>query len=808
MPWPRWTDFLAALRSLRATPVVTLSAILCLGLGIGVATDVASAVDRALVQTMPVRDPERLVLVYRTTPHFLTGPFSPGVYTDLAAQSKELQGLAALRRQGALVRVGDERAQVRSVIATANTFAVLQASPQRGRLFVAADEDAAQGNVVVVSDRFWRDRLDAAPSIAGRTIQVDGEPHTIVGVLPPDFHVRIGGRVIQGEVWTPIRFTPEDRGTYRSNSYSLVGRLAPGATLERADAEIRQLAERLVEAHPELAGEGARVHSLRKESMAAVRTPMLLVSSAVFMVLLIAATNVASLLLARGIGRRRETAVRVALGASTRDVLRPIVAECVLIALGSLVIALALGWAGIRTMGALAAARVPQVAGLTMDLRIVVFATVLALVVALVCGLLPASRSGNVDPQDALRGGRGGGAGRSHHRLLGALVIAEIALSLVLLIGSGLALRGFVGLLDRDPGFDAAGMIAIDAVVPSERYPSDADLRRRFVDPALAALRQIPGVRAAGGINLLPYVNWGWNSNTRYEGMPAEDPARQPIVEHRVVTPGFFAVSGQRLVAGRLLQESDDDRDGTPAVVVNEALVRRDFKGRDPIGQRFHMSDTTFATIVGVVSDIRNFGPFEEPRPEFYWNWSQRGLYGSGLSLVLRVDGADPLRVAPQVRAALHAIDDEVVITRLETMRDVIGASLGSPRFFLVLLGVFASVAVLLALAGVYGVMSYAVAQRRREIGIRSALGSTPATTLRLMLGRGGALVAAGLAIGVLGSLATTRFLQGLLYGVSPLDGRTWLAAVALMAAAGVLAAFVPARRSLAVQPTIALREE
>jgi predicted permease len=551
-----------------------------------------------------------------------------------------------------------------------------------------------------------------------------------------------------------------------------------------------------------------RVVPLRTEGVRTVRTPLLLVLSAVGIVLLIAATNVASLLLARSVQRRRETAIRAAMGGSRWRIMRPALAEAVVVIAAGLALGLALAWLGVRTIGTLAAQRLPQLEGLGVDLRVVAFAVVLSAIVAVLCGALPAWRISAVDPQEALSAGRGGGAGRGHHRALRALVVGEVALSLVLLIGAGLVLRGFARLLDNAPGFDPNPVLTMDVTINGERYPDGSSVRR-FLEPALEAVRRVPGVAEAAAISVVPYEDWGRNFNIRYEGQPGDDPTRLPLTESRTVTPGFFGVTEQRLLAGRLLTPADDERPEAPVVVVvNEALARRDFAGRDPVGQRFHTGDSSFATIVGVVSDIRNFGPVEAPRPEVYYAFLQGGRGSSAFPLMVRVQGAAATSVAAAVQRAIRTVEPGAAVTDVRPMTEVIAESVGRPRFYLTLLGVFAAIAAVLAVAGLYGVMSYAVAQRTREFGIRSALGSDVRRTVAHVTGEGARLIALGVLIGLAGGYATTRLLESLLYGVSPLDPRAWALATLLLASVGLLAAVLPAARAARVDPVVAMQAE
>jgi putative ABC transport system permease protein len=760
------------------------------------------------LQPLPFRDPGRLVTVYRVTPHANTWPLSAPNYKDLAAGTHALESYAAVATGSALVTLSDQAVQASSIRVTGNFFDMLGVHPLAGRLIAPSDDDPGQNRVVVVSEEFWRKYFGGDRTIVSRTIQVDGAAATVIGVVPQGFRVPNGSGVVRGDLWQPMRFTTSERGSRGSNFLRTMGRLAPGATVEGATQELVHLYAAIGQVNADQRDESARAVPLQAEGVSSVRTPLLLLFGAVLMVLLIAATNVASLLLARGVQRQREMAVRTAIGASRWDVMRPVLTESLLIAGAGAVFGLAVALAGVRTIGTLAVVRMPQLAGLTVDIRIVAFALTLSAIVAALCGAIPAWRATQVDPQDALRGGRGGGAGRGHQRALGALVIAEVALSLVLLIGAGLVLKGFTSLLHDNPGFDASKILAMDVRISPQAYTDGAAVQR-FLEPAMEAVAREPAVEAAGAITLLPYDNWGNNFNIRYEGQPGDRPSKLPIVESRVVTPGFFGVTRQRLLGGRLLRASDEGSPRAPdVVVVNEALVKRDFPGRDPIGKRFYTGDTSFATIVGIVSDIKNAGPVAPPQPEIYENYRQGGRDNSGFEVVVRVKSGDPLAVSNAVQTAIRSVDRGAAISRVRPMTAVISDSVGRPRFLFSLMGVFAAVAVVLAVAGLYGVMSYVVAQRTRELGIRVALGSTAGRTVRLVARRGAALVAAGIAVGFVASSSVTRLMASMLYGVSPFDAPTWGLAAAAIVAAGLAAVLIPSLRATRVDPVSAIRIE
>lgn len=801
-------DLKEAGRGLWRAPAVSISAILCLVLGFGVTIAIFSAVNRALVQPPPFPHPERLVTIYRTTPHFDTGPHSVPNFRDLAAGSRQLSGLAAATPVSVLLTQPNGASQVSAYRVTANLFQMLQATPEAGRLLVAQDDSPSEPLTVVLSDLFWRSRFGADRSIIGKPLLIDGSERTVVGIAPHGFRVPNGARIIDPDLWLPIRFTQQELNDRGSNFLYVLGRLAPKATVATVDRELRQIFDGILQNYSLLQGEQVRAVSLQLESSRSVRSPLLLLFGAVCFVMLIAATNVASLLLARGVQRRREMAIRVALGGDRWAVMRPVLAESLLLAGTGMALGFGVAFVGVKTIGVLAGRFVPQVAGLTIDAGVAGFALVMTLIIAVLCGALPAWRASAVDPQESLASGRGGGASRRQHRALGMLVAAEVALSLVLLLGAGLVLKGFAGLLNRDPGFDPDPILTMDLTVSPAAYP-DGNAVQRFLEPVLTRIKQIPGVEAVGSISLLPYDNWGWNFNIRYEGQPVDGSAQRPMVEQRIVTPEFFGATGQKLLSGRPLQPSDDERAEAPAVVVvNKSLAERDFPHDDPVGKRYYVGTNNLATIVGVVSDIRNFGPIEAPRPEVYWTYRQWGNGSTQFPLMIRVGKGNPADLTRPILAAIREVDPGASVSKVAPMNQVIADSVGKPRFYLTLLAVFAGVAMLLSMAGLYGVLSYSVVQRTREIGVRTALGSTPARTVSLMAGQGLRLIGAGLVAGLAGGLGLTRLLQSMLYGVSPLDGVTWATATGLLAAAGLLAAMIPAWRASRVDPIVAMRNE
>ena len=615
------TDFRDAVRGLRRTPTVTLCAVACLTLGLGATTAIASAIDQALIRRLPFRDPGKLIAVYRTAPQANDWPFSPAKFLDLARNARR-QELAALAHAVQLISLPSEGVQVPVLRVTGNLFPMLGARALHGRLVGVADDSTGQGAVAVMSDEFWHRQFGADPGIVGRMINVDGTPTTIIGTLPPGFHVPHGAAELSAPLWVPMRFTDMERGHHNGNFLTVLGRLKPGATVANADLELRSLVDAIIAIYPELRGESARAVPLQSDSVQGVRTPLLLVFGAVCAVLLIAAANVGSLMLARGVHRERETAVRTALGASQWDVMRPVLAECLILTTAGGLAGLAVAWLAVHAIGTLATTQLPQLTGVAIELRIVVFALALSALVALVC---------------------------------------------------------------------------------------------------------------------------------------------------------------------------------------------RDFPHGDPVGKRFYigMSDTAFATIIGVVSDIPNAGPIDPPVPEVYWPYAQGGARNnSTYGVVVRASRGDPAAIEHSVRAAILSVDPGAAISRMKPMTDVMAESIGAPRFYLTLLGTFALVAVVLAVAALYGVMSYAVAQRTRELGIRAALGSPRSRILRMVTERGMQLVGIGVVGGAIGAAVATRVLASLLYGVSPADAPTWIVATLALVAAGAMASVIPAVRAMKADPVIAIRTE
>ncbi len=796
-----------AFRSLARTPVVSTAAVISLALGLGATTAVFSAVSAALLDGMPFAEPDRLVSVFRTTPHFRNGPFAPANFLDLREQSETLESLGAVGYGTALLKRSERTYQVSARDISPYLFATLGVAPIYGRLLQAEDESANSPPVALLSYELFRSRFGADPSIVGRTIVLDGEARTVVGVLPADFRIPHRTQYLQSDVWLPLRFSPEQSEVRQSNYLLLLGRLADGRSVAEAETELVGLMAGIAEIYPGVRGESVRVGSMRAESTGPIRGPLLMLLGAVALVLLIATANVASLMLARGAQRRHEIALRTALGATRRSIVRTVLMESSVLAAVGVAFAFAVAWVGVRLIGSLGAQLYPQLHGLGLDGRVFGFAIVATALVAVLSGVLPGWRISSADPQDALRTGSSrSGMSRSQNRFLKGIVVAELAASAVLLIGAGLLISAFLGVLERSPGFETESLLTMEVNISPDRY-EDVSVDEGFAKPALDAIRNLPGVLEAGTTTLIPYTGWGNNFNIRYEGVTGDD-TQLPLTESRVVSPGYFAALGVTLVDGRLFTDQEAQGDELPTlVVVNQALVRRDFPDGSAVGGRFHTSDTTFAEIIGVVSDTRNFGPIEDPHPQVYWNFMGSGMRATRLPLVVRVTGT-PEAHATAIETALRSVDPDVAVTAVRSMDAVISDSVRRQRFFMILLGSFAAVALALTITGLYGVISYAVAQRTRELGIRAALGSTRGQTLGLVMRDALLLAAIGLAIGAVSGFGLTRLLEGMLYGVSPLSPSVWAAALASLLATAAVASSVPAFRAARVDPLEAIRYE
>ena len=801
-------DLRFALRSLLRSPGFTAAVILTLALGIGATTAIFGILDAVLFRPLPYADADRLAMVWEHDRISGTErePASVPDYYDFRARSRAFAELAAFEERQASMAGTDGEAQRLSLGAAGHQlFPLLGVRPLLGRVFGEAEDREGAAPVVVLGETLWRGRFGASPEVLGSTVRLDGVPHTVVGVVPSTLDVPREDT----DAWVPLALG--SASTPRSlHNVTVLGRMRPGVTPRAAQREMTALAAQLEAEHPgENHGRGVTVEPLHEALFGGVRTPLLLLLGASALVLLVACVNVANLLLVRGAGRTREVAIRAALGATRRRLARQLLVESLLLSLlgGAAGVALA-AW-GTELLVGLAPAGVPRLEEVGMDGRALALALLVAVATGCLFGLVPVLQARRVDPQAGLRadGGRGASAAPETARARRTLVAVEVALSVVLVVGAGLLVHSLWKLQRVDPGFRTENVLRASFALPASRYPQSFDVYPRWAEVTgfqrelLERARELPGVRSAALASNHPLAP-GFTNSFVIEGREDEaaDQAEIPI---RAVSPEYFATLGVPLLRGRLLAPRDGAE--APAVLLlNEAAARRFFPGADPVGKRIRFWGTS-REIVGVVGNERFHGVAAEAPPAAYPPLAQTPT--GTATLLVRAPG-DPAALVPALREAVRGLDPELALFEIETLDRTLSRSISQPRFTTALLGTFAALALLLAVVGVYGVLSYAVAQRTREIGIRVALGARRGEIVRLVVGQGMVPVLAGLALGLAAAFAGARLLSGILFEVAPTDPLAFTAVVPVLATASLLAAWLPARRAARVDPMTALRSE
>jgi putative ABC transport system permease protein len=805
--WRQWLDALGqdarySWRRLARSPGFTAVAVITLGLGIGANSAIFSVVNAVLMRPLPYAESERLVGVFsvETGPMVMSGPD----FMDIREQAGLFEGLAAYDTETrTLTGAGDaERVAVGAV--TPGFFEVLRVRPVLGRTFRPEEMEPGQDRVALLSHGFWLDRFGGDPGVLGRTIALSGRTHEVVGVVPPGFDLPPGRAL-----WVPIVNEGMFADSRRAMYLSVVGRLGAGVTLAEADAEVSTIAARLEAAYPETnIGYGATVRPMRDVVVGDARAPLLVLLGAVGLVLLIACANVANLLLARAAGREGEFSVRAALGAGKGRLVRHLLTESVMLgALGG-ALGLVLAFVGTRALLALGPEGIPRLDEVGVDGTVLAFTAAAALLTGILFGLAPALQVARANLASSIREGARGTPGGRGNRLRSGLVVAQTALAVVLLVGAGLLLGSFARMTQVDPGFHSDGVLTFPLSLPEAAYPEDAQVRD-FYGRFLERLETVPGVRSADAV--VPGLAGGQSFSLGFtvDGREPLPPGESQSMQARVATAGYFSTVGIPLRRGRAFTEWD--REDAPGVLVlNEAAVRQYFPNEDPLGQRITLGWSRDGVqvggeVVGIVGDVRHFGLTSEPFPEVYIPHAQ--VPNAGMTLVLRTAG-DPLAVAGPVRAALRELDPSLAAGTFVPLEDQLSSSVAQPRFYALLLGLFAAVALTLAAVGILGVMSYLVAQRTRELGIRMALGADARDVHRLVIGRGMLLTFAGLALGIPATLALTRLIESQLYGVEPGDPVIFVAVILLLTAVAFFSTYIPSRRATRIDPMVALRGE
>jgi putative ABC transport system permease protein len=800
-------------RMLRKSPGFTAVAVITLALGIGANTAIFSVVNAVLIRPLPYPNANRLVMIWekRLPDGEQENVTSPATFVNWREHATVFEQTAACFNWTKVLTGGaaPERLNVQEV--SPNFFALLGMNAALGRTLLASEDSVDGANdVVVLSFELWQRRFGSDPRIVGRNILLDGKPQTVVGVMPRGFQFFVKRGSFgqeQPQAWLPVTFSEKDP-SFHGRYLEAVGLLRPGVTLPQAQSAMTSLAMSLETQEPEfMKNWTVNLVPLRTQLVGAIQPALRILLGAVGLVLLIACANVATLLLARSKSRSHEIAIRVALGARPWQVIRQVLTESFLLAsMGAFAGLLLAHWSA-GALLALAPKGLIPLEGAQLDLRVLMFTAGIAVMAGFLFGVVPAVQAARERMSEELKeGGRGGSEGVHSGRTRNSFVVAEIALALVLLVGSGLLIRSFGRLMAVDPGFQPKGILTARVELPSSKYKDDAKISE-FYAQLLERIRQLPGVRSASADAYLPFTGGIAGTGVEVEGRPPLPAAEQPEVNVAVVEPHFFETLGIPLLSGRPFTDREA-REVTHTVVISQSMARKLWPNEDPIGKRvtIHMKDVDVPSqVIGVVGDVKHAGLDANASATAYWPHPE--LAYNFMTLVIRTDG-DPLALAPAVRQAVWSLDKDQPVADIRTMEDLLWVSLARARFSTVMLGVFAGLALLLAITGIYGVVSYSVAERTREIGIRVALGAQRTDVLRMVLGQGLVLAGFGIAIGLVGALAAARLLTSLLFGTSPSDPATFGSVAGLLLTVALSACYLPARNAMKVDPMVALRDE
>jgi putative ABC transport system permease protein len=782
--------------------VFTCVAILALGLGIGANTAIFSVINAVVLRPLPYGNPEQLVTVLHTG----AKPVSPANYLDLAAQNQSFANIAAAQWWEPNLMGHDQPEHLRGLQLTAQMFQVLGVRPMLGRTFNADEDQPGREHVVVLSHRLWQRRFGGDAGVIGQQVTFDGESFTIIGVMGPDFQFAPFWAT-RAELWSPLNLAPRasNRG---GQSLRVFARLKPGINRAMAQADIATIFQRLEQEYPETnKGLALAVEPLHEQVVGKTRPALLILFGAVSFVLLIACANVANLMMARATSRQKEIALRTALGATSKRLARQLLTESILIALVGGAFGLLLSIAGMKALLALGPDSLPRLQTIRLDLQTLAVTLGLSVITGLLFGLAPVLQTRKWNWYESLKDStRGSSAGRSRVNARRLLVISEVALALMLLVGGGLMVRSFARLRAVDPGFNADNLLTM-TISLSGTTQSTAPKRVAFFNELLQRVDSLPGVESASAINHLPLGGDVWTIPFFIEGRPAPPPGEKEGAVYRVIRPDYFRAMGATLLKGRDFTAHDSDT-SPPVAIINESFAKRHWPNEDPLGKRIRVGDATaeLSEIVGVVKALKQDQWTAEPNLEMYVPYLQAPA-PRGLTLVVRSTG-DPVSLVGAIENQVWAIDKNVPVSEIRTMQEVVAGAIEQHRFNLFLLGLFAFVALVLALVGIYGVMSESVTARTHEIGIRMALGARAADVLRMVVGQGMTLAVIGIAAGLFGAFCLTQFMATLLYEVSPTDSITFLFIPLVVALVVLCACLIPARRATKVDPLIALRDE
>jgi putative ABC transport system permease protein len=795
-----WQDLRYGSRMLLKQPIFTLIAVLTLALGIGANTAIFSLVNAVLLRPLPFAESERLVWTWGEFSGGNRASTSPPDFLDYRAQNRCFEELAAMMFKSFNLTGSGEPDRVIGSMVTANFFQALGVELVQGRAFLPEEERSGPAQVAIIGQGLWRRRFDGDPQIIGKTITLDGRSHIVVGVAPD------ATRVLQeAEIWTPLTFDDPEMKVRRFHFLRAVGRLKRGVTLQQAQADIDAVSAGLEKLYPESNKDWRlRLVPMREFLVGETRRPLYVLLGAVGLVLLIACANVANLTLSQAARRQKEVALRHALGAKRMRLIRQLLTESALLSVIAGTIGLLLAWWGADLLMVLAEDSIPRVGEIALDNRVLGFTLLVSLLTALFFGLAPALQASRPDLNETLKeGGKGGGSSSRMGRARNALIVVEVAMALVLLVGAGLLIKSFRRLQEVEPGFDPRNLLTMRLFLPLSKY-AEPQQRQAFFEQALKRIGSLPGVQAVGTSTSIPTLGGG-DTYFTIEGKPFPDPNRKVTAFNPMVSHDYLRAMKIPLIKGRHFTEPETKEEKAKTVIINEAFARAYFAGDEPLGKRLiiDMGEPWTCEIIGVARDTTQFALGVGAYPLMYVPSIRSGV----AAVVIRSSG-DPLALTASVREAVREVDRDLPIANIRSMDQIMSSMSGDARFRTLLLGVFAAVALLLAAIGIYGVISYSVAQRAREIGIRIAIGAQNRDVLRLVVGQGMKLALIGVGVGIAGALAFTRVLSGLLFNVSATDPLTFVGVSTLLALVALLACYVPARRAMNVDPVVALRCE
>jgi putative ABC transport system permease protein len=811
-------DLRFALRQLMKQPGFTFIAVMTIALAIGANTAVLSLVNALLVRPLPYRDPQRLVLLLQ---HFKSQnleriPVSPPEFVDYETRAHSFEKLGAFGYTSFNLAGEDRPERIAGATVTAGVLPLLGVAPVKGRFFQPEECTLGRDDVVILSARLWQRRFNSDPQIIGKKLLLNGKSFTVVGVMPVgfDFPLQLfnlgnGGQFRErAEIWKPLAFSDEEMKARYRRGYFVIGRLGAGTSVAHAQAEIETINAQMRREHPENYTQdgsfGGDVFALQQLAVGGMRSALFILLGAVFLVLLIACANLTTMLLARAAAREGEMAVRVALGAGPLRLLKQVFTESVLLALIGGVVGVVLALWGVESLKAIGAQTVPRLREVNIDLAVLGITVAICVGTGIIFGLAPGLASARPELTETLKeGGRGSTQGRRRNRLRNGLVIAEVALALVLLSGAGLLIKSFARLQNVNPGFNSRSALTFEISLPKLQYPDDASIVR-FNNEAQRRIAALPGVQSAGFSTILPLAGTNSDWSFAIEGRPLDDNSPSPDEEKRQVSPNYFRALETPLIKGRVFADADN-ADAPRVIIVNQAFAKKFWPDEDVLGKRISFDNSKnpkWVTIVGVVGDIRHFGLDIEPKPEMYVPFAQEPYF---TTIYVVRSNQDLRSLLPWIRREIQVIDPAVPVANVRTFENVIADSVAPRRLSVVLLGVFAVVAVLLASVGIYGVMSFLVVQRTHEIGVRMALGAQRTDVLKLVLARSVKLISAGTIIGLIVAVMSTHTLRALLYSVSAFDATTFALVTILLGAVALAAGYLPAMRATKADPMVVL---